>query len=302
MNKRGQGTLLTSWIIIELVLLIILWYALFHYVGDVEDEDIFEKSYVVRDLALAAESVQSIPGDVTFYYYQDYFHLWDYDFYFEDNEVGISEPNDPVYRVTYPYYLSEVYYTILPTLQTPQQLVIVKDDNWFEVLEYADISFFEKLECSETPSLFFDKETLVIDAQGDEFSMLLEYYLKRKLGFTKTDITRTTEEPNYDVIEQSTNLLIGISLSAQESEKTQVSAYIPSANKEQNEKLACLILNSILTYFPDVEVSTPKEFDNEIFNTNTAGLALQLVFTNPQEDALDFAAAIEQGIEEYYSS
>ena len=300
MGRRGQATLLSSWIIIELVLLLVLWFSIFNYVEDVKDGSIFEKSYVVRDLSLATETVQSVPGDLTFYYYQDYLNLWDYDYYFANNEIGISEPNDLTYRITYPYYLSTKYYTTLQNMYSPLQLIVLKEDKWFEITEYADVSFFEKLQCPDTATLFFNKDTLVIDSSLDEFPLGLEAYFRAKLDFTKKSTTRQGATYEFDVIEEDTNLLLSLDKSDEVTDKTAVTVKIPLTNKEQNEKLACLILNSLLNYFPEIEITAPQESNDEVLNKNPNGLAIQLIFTNPTQNAYEIGAAIEQGIQEYY--
>lgn len=300
MQKRGQGVTTIGWVLIELVLLAFLFVALFNYVGDVQDYEFFEKSYITKDLALLANTIQSIPGDVTFYYQQDKFPLWEYDFSFDNNEMAISEPGDLLYRVSYPYYLSTAYHTTLTPLLTPLQFVFVKEDSWFEVREHADISFFEKLECGDDVSTILDKDTIVIDSSMNEFSMTVENYLLGKVNYVKESSTNQGED--LSVIDEDTNLVISIKQNSEITEKMEVEAFIPGLDetKDQNAKLACLVLNQLLEYFPDIQINVPAYSNEDVLYGNPEGLALQLVFTNPKENAIDVASVINQGLDNYY--
>lgn len=100
--KRAEGRSESlSWIAIsELILISIVFISFLVFMGNVNDNTLFEKRAIARDLSLLVNTIQSVPGN-TFYVYRPSEHV-DYGFEFIDNQVIISE--EKYGKLGYPFF------------------------------------------------------------------------------------------------------------------------------------------------------------------------------------------------------
>jgi hypothetical protein len=290
MQKRGEIKL-TYDVLIELILLIAITIAFFSFHKTVQEDTVFEKTYVARDIALLMETSQSVPGDITAYYSQPEFDVGKYNYDFSDNLFKVYEEN-VLSSFYYPYYLDKTLTAPLPALEHPAAFVITKLHTVFEIKEFGSITQKNlALTCPEYASTKKQKLSMAVAADAD--TAQLQTYL---LGNSLLSFAKTYKEPT-----EETNLVI-IFLSQP---GKIIQAYYPTSDDGQSEKMACIlanaIFNSITTKIPDAAVEYPQQSNDEMLRINPEGIAVQIVIGNDLlTESATVKSALKTGLGEYY--
>ncbi len=288
-NKRGQ--LISYHALIELVLLILIASAFFYFHKTVQENTVFEKSYVARDIALLIETSQNIPGDATIYYSQPEFDIGKYNYDFSDNLFKVYEENI-LSSIYYPFYLDKKLTTDLPALEKPAAFVITKLHSVFDIKEYGSIKKENPaLTCPDYSST--KKQQLSMAVTADSKTAQLQSYL---LNNPTIQFTKKYKEPT-----EKTNIAIVFS---SESGKT-IQAYYPITDDGQSEKMACIlanaVFNEITAKISDAIVEYPKRTSDDTLLINKEGIAVQLVIGEELlTETATINSALKKGLEEYY--
>jgi hypothetical protein len=288
MHKRGQ--LISYHALIELVLLIFIASAFFYFHKTVQENTVFEKSYVARDIALLLETVQAVPGEIIVYYNQPEFDVGKYNYDFSNNLFTVSEENIAT-SIYYSYFLDKTLTAPLPTFQHPAAFVISKTHSILEILEYASLK-------QENPALTCPnyastkKQQLSIAVVADSSTAQLQNYL---INNPTILFAKKYKEPV-----EETDLVIVFSA---ESGKT-IEAYYPTGD-EQSEKIACLLANSIfneiIAKIPDAIIEYPERSSDDMLHINSNGIAVQIVIGEELlAESTSIKNALKSGLEEYY--
>jgi N-acetylmuramoyl-L-alanine amidase len=75
----------------ELFVVSMVFIGLLQYVDSIEQDTLFEKSYMSKDLALLVNTIQAAPGDVNYVYTHPKLPLTDFVFSFQDGRATIAE-------------------------------------------------------------------------------------------------------------------------------------------------------------------------------------------------------------------
>lgn len=302
-GKKGDLNLRA---LLEIVLLVAVVALFFYYHRNVQEDTLLTKSYVVRDVALLLETVQSVPGDVELYYSQPLFDIGAYHYKVNNNFFQIYEKEASVYGIYYPFFLDT---NLLQTFNSysfeePAAFVLSKRNKELEVKEHGTIAWTQEeeeekekeekeLSCPAVSSTKTQKLSLVVVVEDAEESALAEvqtYLLENpKIDFAK-------KESGEQELVSATDLVLVLAKKPESG--TAVSVTIPA--DEQSEKLGCLLANSILSSFSDATLSLEKS-DDRVLTTNTEGLAVRLeIGEELLEDSSLLNNAIKEGLEEYY--
>ncbi|MFA6888280.1 MAG: hypothetical protein WC254_02180 [Candidatus Woesearchaeota archaeon] len=290
MKKRGQ--ILSYHTLIELALLIFIAAGFLYFHKSVQENTLFEKSYVSRDIALLLETVQSAPGDVVMYYSQPQFDVGKYNYDFSDNLVHVYE-DTILTSVYYPYFLDLSLTAPLPVFEKPAAFVITKKSRILEIGESASLieKKSDELTCPEYASTKKQQLSLAVAADSDT-SRIQSYIINNPLiGFAK----------KYKESTEDTSVVLILSSGT----GAEINAYYSTTDDGQSEKLACILVNTIykniISSVPNALVEYPEKSSEETLSINPEGLAVQLVIG---EDLLSESAilnsALKTGLEEYY--
>ncbi len=305
-KKRGQFKL-SLWTIIELMLFVIVALLFISMIRDVQDNTLFEKTYVSRDMALMANTVQSVPGDVTVYYSQPNFDIGNFSYDFTDNLVILYNPEERTgSEVKYPFFINSNLLSSLEDLETPSHLVFVKTSELFQIREDYNEDSVEQLVCGNIQATLAGQDTLVVYSTTNNKNeiAITDYLSSDKLSFIKRS-SQTTD------IETNTNLVIGIEIATDNTSTTNtIKAYYPyGSNSEQSKKMACSILSELNSKFTSLNIEInqrPIQSSNAVINKNTNGMAVLLELGNDaiESDLFDdpntLASTIQIGINNYY--
>ena len=103
MFKNKRGISIAKLLIIELILGLVVFGGVSFYLYSLEDNKLYEKKLITRDLSLLSNTIQSVPGNVAYQYVPkkagdsmfDFLHVFDeedtYNFEFYNNQITISE-------------------------------------------------------------------------------------------------------------------------------------------------------------------------------------------------------------------
>ena len=290
MQKRGEIKLNYE-VLIELVLLIVITSAFFYFHKTVQENTVFEKSYVARDIALLMETSQSVPGDVTAYYSQPEFDVGKYNYDFSDNLFKVYEQNI-LSSIYYPFYLDKTLTAPLPAFEHPAAFVITKLHRVFEIKEFGSITQKNPaLTCPEYASTKKQQFSLAVVTDADT-AQLQSYLLNNPTILFAKKYKEPTEETNLVIIFSS------------ESGKT-IQAYYSNTDDGQSEKMACIlanaIFNSITTKISEASVEYPETSSDDTLLLNKNGIAVQIVIGKDLlTESTTIKSALKTGLEEYY--
>ena len=208
-----KGDMLSHWVIIELVLLGVVLVYFFIFVKDVRADTRFQKVYLVQDIGLFLEKLQSVPGKVHYQYFQEHVPLSSYTFSFDNSVIALSEPDNPAANVVFPFFSNDQLLLDLP-LQQQDSFYFLKTINRLslrdreQVLTSGSAAVCQDVSnvsshAQESPSPFFSHQpvTLVLIADGPE-AHLVAGFLAQKLDDSrfnlKTIITKQ-DDLGYDL-------------------------------------------------------------------------------------------------------
>jgi hypothetical protein len=94
------------WTIVEIVIIILIATVMFQFVKNVSENRFFERSALSKDTALLMDTIQSVPGDLSYTYTHSMIDTTRYDFKFNNFEVYVNDKGGLLNNF-YPYYDNE---------------------------------------------------------------------------------------------------------------------------------------------------------------------------------------------------
>lgn len=130
-KKRGflnnkATTYLIWFVLIEIILISMISIGFWRFLASVKDDNIFEKNYLARDIALTATAINSAPGDIKYTYN---LNAPSFDLQFEKNMVIVSEPVG--HEANYHFMSNDGGFS--QTFKSPQKVTLKKENDKFMV-------------------------------------------------------------------------------------------------------------------------------------------------------------------------
>jgi hypothetical protein len=231
-KKRG---VIELWLLIELLIFSCAAIMFNFKINDIKNDTLFEKQFLARDIALATETISSLPGD-TYYTYDTKADLSKYEYVFSGS-VKIFKTGESL-EVTYPYYYDRHLAANLNTMKSPKKIIIKKGGGMLDIGETLTA------ETGDTCPNIITKGDIIkaaVDYNDDAAlaGQSLHGSLSRDSSFITT-LTRTASPTIIDdrisKISPDTSLVISVSKGS--------SLIIHHSANDKSRKLACLILNS----------------------------------------------------------
>jgi len=294
-KKMKKGALqLSLEVLVQVILLSMVAFAFTAFYWDVKTNDLFEKSYAARDIALLLETAQAVPGDIEVSYTQPYFDVSLYDYAFNNNLVQIYQQTMRGYSLYYPFFLDKNLYQTFDAynFEQPSAFIMSKVNDQLTVKEHGSMTLEKNIDlhCSTTPSTKKEKMSIVVLTEDSGFEDVQTY-------FTDPDnlnVDFYNKETEQEVITPETNLVIVLA----SGRGNRFTVDVP--HDSQSEKVGCFIAQEIVALFPDTDTARVTLNTDTVLTTNTEGLAVRLVVGDHITDNNDLISAIQDGIEEYY--
>jgi len=133
-NKRGVENEVL-FIIIESVLIIVIFIALFQWVNSIAKDESFEKMALSRDIALMVNTVQYLPGDLEYTYLIKNIDMSKFNYIFEDNSIQIKDPKKPLI-VSYPFSENNLLSNNFPhNIENPKSIEFENKNDIFKIIK-----------------------------------------------------------------------------------------------------------------------------------------------------------------------
>ena len=135
MNKKAIK--LTSEALIEAVLITLVIIAFAFYISSLKEDTLIEKTAIIRELSMLANTVQTSPQDVIVIYNKN--NLNKYHFSFKENYVQIKQQDYAT--VLYPYYTDMMLLMMLQEIDKKEQIVLSSFKDSFVVSPETIVGF-----------------------------------------------------------------------------------------------------------------------------------------------------------------
>ncbi len=165
MGKGGEATEMSLWTIVEIILTIMLITALFLYVNNIRTGNYFKEKYLVRDIALMTDLIQSIPGDLSYSYDLEGVSADKFRYVFRDNAVSIGADENRMSG--YPYYDNLMINNEYSSFDSPERISFVKKGANLYITDDAASSLMQRY-CPKSDGKFSFDEGVLIIAYADE--------------------------------------------------------------------------------------------------------------------------------------
>jgi hypothetical protein len=284
MLKGKKGVSATYWMIIALVLVAMVTATFFVYIKDVKEDTYFQKTFVSKDLALLLNKIQSSPGNVQYHYFQENFKTSDFDFSFDKNYVGIYTEGSKNYKVGSPFFYNTFITNNLNTIDSPNNLFIVKDDKTISFTdresafmqgptEKCDIILNQEHISKQQP-----KKIVLITTQE---SAVLTASIVEQLDpalFTKKEIITKKDALGYDLstVTMNDDIVLEIVMQSENVLQDELTVnYGRSANQNDAKYFACLLHNT-LTQSNTIDGKGIALSTDTLLNKNINGVAARI--------------------------
>lgn len=276
--KRGQEHL--YFVLFEIILIVLVTSIIFNKINDIRKDQIFQKKFLARDLALVKNVEYAAPGVLAYAYGKQAEQFPQFEITFADNAVSFS-------GTPYPYAANtNVFLQSEPQMLTGvKAIALVRSGRDQFISNYGPINPL-RLQCGDQFERISGKITL--DAGHGYNEALIER--QQKEGASEQEIkqvagdrgiitavgaeselmrllaasiyghdpnlygqTRNLKEDTALSLEERRRLIDGAVLSLHARTDTTLKAYIDAQGKKRaaSEQLACAILSSLVDYFPD---------------------------------------------------
>ncbi len=294
-KRNRKGFFISYWVLIEGLLISIAIVATFQYINGVKNDTLFEQKYFARDLALMADTVSTVPGDVTYTYSDSKADLSAYEYHFTKNLVEIKESGKDL-SVTYPFYYDNSLSPNFQSILKPDQIVFSKKGASLDISKTSG-----KKPAAELCPAIDTKGTLNIisvdssDGAWDMADRLYKRFLAMPNAGFQLSLTRqqdpTALEDRLDKISGTTDAVVSFDVSDQDV----IHVYASKNSFQDSDKLACLIINNLKDEFQSVPAYR-LESEEKIINKH--GVGVKVVVKN--DKAPDrVTAAVLDALREY---
>ena len=316
MNKRGETMLFA---VIEILAAVFIVYSFTSAANAFATQDIYEKSSLAKDIALQIGALNAIPGNA----YLTNSNPKNYSYYFSKNKIIVAEKTaqEPFTGVGYysigkddkidlilkkpkALYLSNIGREINAGDKEPNLLQIscpvveTKDREWRDKLIYVDYDDSK------------EENKRIADAFGDNLGFI---------GFQNVGLMTGSDSEKETMLQSANKDYVYLAVNFGESTKdnNNIKAYIPLDSPEEikikSYKLACMMLNSILSRddLRDINITGAAVIptnDDDLLNEAKQKVAVSLSIGNlnhedGQKLKMNYASvalAIKDAVTQYY--
>jgi len=275
MNKRGEIASATYWVLIDAVIITLAIAFFFQFIAGVRDNTRFEQQFLARDLALMANTVSTVPGEII-YDYQSDLNISKYDYRFQNSIVSVRTHGEDLEQ-KYPFYYNNYLSTEFQPLLAPKTLMMQKSG--------FDFRINEKIEGLDVLCPELETPLSIIKVDTDNAGDLADLLVQR----SSQPVISSTTPGNIDARLQLINIDTAAVMHL--SKGTALRIGTAPQNPEKVRKLSCLLTKQISLLLPGTEVSTYEAYDS-IITKNTNGIGIKIEFGDQDEHLLSSAIII----------
>jgi hypothetical protein len=267
----NKGLEFSYWILVEAVVISLAMVFMFQYISGISDDTLIEEQMLARDLALMANTANSIKGELEFEYQSDA-NLSRYAYAFAE-AATVRKPGEEV-SASYPLYVDSHISNSLGVITRPDSIFFFKSRNSFSITD----DLHEQSGCPDTRTSL---ELVQIDSDDASYEVI-EDILRRGSGFA-VQSTRSESSTYADRL-KAANPQADAIVSVRKG-----SPLIMKANEGlETEKLACIMQKNL----PQEAAITRS--DDGIIAQADAGIIVQ-----SNMDAAHLSAVIMMSLREY---
>lgn len=289
-NMLGKkGIKLQLWVLVDIVFITILILAVFPFLNDVQDSTYFEKRFFSKDIAILMNTIQGMPGDVSYTYQHEALDMSDYMFKFKENSVAVTEQQDIEGRnyLNYPFYDNKFLMNdYAGKLQKPSSISFSKSMDVMRVS--AKSSGFSVRNCPKIEGSKISEEGrfFIVHEDSKGAAETLNTLLDGSGIYEKSAVRSGLDVPVLFII------------NAKKTDENMAELYYLNQNKK-SFALGCNIRNALseeglfsVRFLPGLDMDTG--IDTEGF------LALYMKISYKNEDKLlEFSRAVDEGTDRY---
>ena len=135
LSKKAQTNEI-YYILIQILIALVIYWALQSYVDSVAKDTLFEKSYLSKDIALLVNAIYSAPEEIRYIYTNEKVAINKFEFDFSQQTVIVSEIDAKVNIETKQPYGEDLSYPLLRhRLYNTNQIAFYKNENNLEVTQ-----------------------------------------------------------------------------------------------------------------------------------------------------------------------
>ncbi len=335
-----------QWLIGESVLVIVFTLAIFYWLASLQNNTLLEKNYLSRDLALLVDSMYSSPGNVEYTYNTNVVNISKFNFFFKDQKVSTVEIGNEE-AVQYWYADDKVSSSMVDGESRAPQSIKLCETNGVVTVGRSTCSDMARIRCpavdttlGRTPKIFLNpvfggREKGLTDDNAnfaeseavrkialslknlDSASHHFEFYSTRDLSFD------LLPPDDFVSVEQRANMMktrdydawINLEIGNSSDGGNPVVAYAPSypsaqsARDKKNEKLGCVIENTLIENNPEITSVSPviRQDSNPLLSPDNNAVAvtielgsIQFPYSSAVSSPDQTASAIYAALLDYY--
>jgi len=258
MKKRGSSNFLNKkaqinqvyHILFQILIAIIVYWTLQHYIDSVAKDTLFEKSYLSKDLALLTDAIYSGPGEIRYLYTNERAELNKFEFDFNKQKVSVREIGvKEEIPLAFPYGEDLNLQFSGQIISKVNQIAFSKTKNKLEIYPNFKAKV-KKLVCPDINTKSDLKQlSILIYSEKTE--------LKENIGKALAEKLKPNfKEVVYLDIEEAKkrskdfNLIFGIDFNWDDKDRNIITASVFALDskeaKEKSQKLACKIVNRLI--------------------------------------------------------
>jgi len=278
-GKKGQ-TVTSLWILVEAVLITLATLIFFQYILTVENNTLFEQKFLARDVALMANTMSSIPGELRYEYISEA-NLSKYVYIFKEDKAKVNAKESSI-QSSYPFYHDSRMNLDFKDLDGPEKLTFVRTESSLKINE----NIKEQIErVCERPEV---KKSDIVKIDYDDDSKAYADALLAKLnsnpgivaGLARTETS--TEAERLESI-KTADMLISFG-------KDTDTVKYAKREEESARYLACLITKNMKT-----QGSQATFVSTDTVMVSNAGIGIRILAeTDPDKVAVSIASALRE--------
>lgn len=258
MNKRGDTYILYA--IIEIIIAIFIVYSARDIVSSWQGNEAFDKAMWAKELSLQTNALYAVPGNMYVINENDRI----FSFLFSEGLVEVYKKDKDITKGKYNYIgLKNKYFE--KKLREPVEVILIKDGDNIEAK--TEIPSLNKLNCPSSQkkysktryNIFIDPGHGGTDPGIENNNLklkkesLVTLAIAEGIKALNSDVKLTRDFETYMSIAErkdelkEADIIISIHIGEYSDDKNPVKAYVPLESNKifENQRLACLILNSL---------------------------------------------------------
>jgi len=278
-KKKGQ-TVTSLWILIEAVLITLATLIFFQYILSVENNTLFEQKFLARDVALMANTMAGIPGEMRYEYISEA-NISKFVYIFKEDKVQVNAKDSSI-QSSYPFYHDSEMNIDYKDLDSPKKLTFARTESSLKInenIKQEKVNVCEKVE---------GKKFGIVTVDYDDDSKAYADALMAKLGANPNivaGLARTEDSTESERIEsiKSAEMLISFGKD---------SDVVKYAKREEDSAryLACLITKNMKT-----QGSTATFTSTDTVMVSNVGIGIRILAeSDPDKVAVSIASALRE--------